>query len=86
MTVRVKYSSLEKGKGINEVLTFEWDGKPTAKILPQYIAWMHTVLSQVAQRINKKILYAFPATDGRRFQYFGYHPDGRHERLPTRDQ
>jgi hypothetical protein len=79
VTIQVDYARFKKGSNVAEILKAEWEGKPSPKIVPQYVSWMHTVMCQVAQRVHQEIFYAYPPAGGLSPQYFIYHADGKYE-------
>ena len=85
-TVKLDVAAFQKHKAVADVLKIEWEGERSLQILPQYVEWMHDVLMHVSERINGRILYAFPGTDGTGFRYYAYYPEGRYERFipPTK--
>lgn len=63
------------------------DGKPTDVILPAYKAWMHSVMSEIAKRIDEEIVYSLPITlepnrntPASNSEVWIYYPDGNYER------
>lgn len=74
VTVRFDIEALERGKDIKDVAEFQWSGTPSRKIIPDYVRWMHTVMSQIAKRTGKRILYAYPG--GSEGMAYVYEPDG----------
>ena len=86
VTIKLDYAAFQKRKNIADVLNAKWDGQPTPKIFPQYISWMHTVMAQVAQRINEDVCYAYPPSPGGRPQFYIYHRDGTYERFQPPQQ
>ncbi len=59
----------------------KWEGKPSREIFPKYIAWMHTVMSGVAKRVNQNVGYVYPgARPGETIGYV-YFPDGHYEEV-----
>jgi len=64
-----------------------YEGRPTEKLLPAYKEWMHSVLCEIAQRIDKKILYLLPITlkpnrntPAGNAEAWVHYPDGKYER------
>lgn len=82
VTVKVDYSQFGRRKDIVSLLNFVWDGQPTARTLPQYVTWMHSVLAQIARRTQQKILYVYPAGGGSGHDIYAYLPDGTYTRAP----
>src|SRR5229473_921836 len=67
--------------------TIVHEGRPTEELLPTYKLWMHSVLSAIAKRIDKKILYVFPITlkpnrktPSANVEAWVYYPDGKYQR------
>lgn len=58
----------------------QWTGKPTIKMRPQLLAWLHSVNSQIADLINDKYLYAVQFGPGEP-EFWIYHPGGKRERV-----
>jgi|GEM_PF-6647530 len=80
VTVKIDYTAFQKSpRGVNW-LQAEWEGRPSPKIIPQYVEWMHTVMCQVANRVNDKIWYGYePPAPGLQPLIFVYYPDGSYE-------
>jgi hypothetical protein len=82
VTIKIDYDAFHKAPGGMEWLKAKWEGQRTMKIVPQYIAWMHTVMCQVAQRVNQKIGYGYePPRPGLPPLVFVYYPDGHYEQV-----
>ena len=79
VTIKVDYSRFQNGGHVTDILDIQWSNSPAPEVIPQYINWMHTVMSEVAQSINDKIFYAYPAAPGGQNQYFTYFADGSYE-------
>jgi hypothetical protein len=62
-------------------LYFEWETKPSPKVIPEYIRWMHTIMSQVAKRTNQRILYIYPSSKGSGMESYSYEKDGSYKRV-----
>ena len=67
--------------------TVLYQGEPTDELLSAYKSWMHSVLSEIAQRINEKIVYLLPITlkpdrntPAANAEPWVYYPDGKYER------
>lgn len=82
VTISVDYAALENGADVAQCLRAEWKGEKNPAVIPQYVEWMHTVLSHVAKRVNKKILHAYPPYQGHGPVFHVYHADGTHEAVP----
>ena len=81
VAIKIDFTILKKSGGSVNCFDTKWEGQPTPQIIPQYIAWMHTVMSGVAKRVNKPIGYVYPGTRSLKSQNFIYFPDGRYEEM-----
>jgi len=51
--------------------------------MPEYIAWMHTVMSTLAQRLGRVINYCYPSkVPGEDPVFYMYKPDGSYQHIP----
>lgn len=82
VTVNVDYDRLLNPTGAAEILEFTWHGRASHQIFPQYVAWMHGFMGQVAKHINKTILHAYMPAGNLCALFFRYHPDGTYQRVP----
>lgn len=67
-----------------------WLRKPRRQDMEQfeaeYLDWMHLTLQELANRVQKKILWIFPLGATRdTWQAWEYAPDGIPQRLPLND-
>lgn len=84
VTVQVDYTALQKAIGTTSQLNWieaKWTGQPTPETIPQYVAWMHTVMSQVAKRVQQDIMYGYPGRTLNQPRYFVYRADGSYEEV-----
>lgn len=79
VTVRIDYEAFKLPPPRLSWLKTEWVGAPTKEIIPIYMEWMHTVICEVAQRINDKICYGYSTPAGQTPLVFVYYPDGNYE-------
>jgi hypothetical protein len=80
VTIKIDYAVFKKAPSGAHWLRAQWEGRRSSKIIPQYVAWMHTVMCEVAQRVNEKICYGYePARPGFPPLVFVYYPDGHYE-------
>jgi hypothetical protein len=79
VTATIDYARFKQGAQVADIIQTQWEGQPTPKIFPQYKAWMHTVMSQVAKRVNQQVFYTYLPAQGDRLQHFLYRPDGTYE-------
>ena len=49
------------------------------ELLPEYINWMHTVMSTLARRLGRSIPYCYPSTPPEEPVFYLYRPDGSYE-------
>jgi hypothetical protein len=83
VTLTIDYEVFQKTPQLNW-MNAEWVGEPGQLALSQWRSWMHTVMSQVAQRVNQQVLLALGAPGApitTRTPVFRYHPDGRTEQV-----
>jgi hypothetical protein len=74
--------AVKQRKALDEGLDVTWPGrKPHPRVIPEYVAWMHTVMQQTARRINAEILRVYPTNDARQMICFAYHPNGTFDEL-----
>ena len=53
------------------------------ELMPEYIAWMHTVMSTLAQRLGRVINYCYPSkVPGEDPVFYMYKPDGSYQHIP----
>ena len=76
VTVSFDMEAMKVAKNPTTILKFEWDGKPNRKAIVEYVTWMHTVMSQIAKRISKSILYVYPTGNGSECVMYSYEKDG----------
>ena len=79
VVVTADYAAFRRTQDISQCISQQWRGTPTPRIVPDYIAWMHTVMCEIAQRVNERIFYAYAAGGAGGAKYFYYHPDGTYE-------
>ena len=58
--------------------------KPPVKkhLLPEYINWMHTVMSTLARHLGRAVPYCYPSGNPDLPLFYVYRPDGSYEEIP----
>ena len=58
----------------------QWTGQPTAQMRPLFVAWIHSVNTEIAKAVDDKMLYALKFGTPP-VEWWVYHPDGKRERV-----
>ena len=76
VTCTIRVTVAPPPKGSSHILGFEWTGKPTAELMPEYRKWILRTNQILADRWQYRILYAFGPEPNRHYE--------RLSALPTR--
>jgi hypothetical protein len=82
VTIIVDYALFKRSKGAAHWYETKEEGQPRPDTYPKYMAWAHTVWTQVAKVINDQVVHTF-FPDGLHGQrvYYLYKPDGQYEQV-----
>lgn len=86
-SLSVNVAEFKRTKDFGKAQDIKWSQKPTAAILPVYNEWMKTVLCQVADAVDGKILYALPGINGKgTVEVWIYEPRGKYYPADCKDR
>ncbi len=86
-SLSVNVTEFKRTKDFGKAQDIKWSQKPTAAILPVYNEWMKTVLCQVADAVEGKILYALPGIKGKgTVEVWIYEPRGKYYPADCKDR
>lgn len=83
VSITVDMVAFQTAQNIGQCLHMEWEGSKDRRleVASEYVAWMHTVMCQVASEVQKSFFYAYRLTDTTVCMAFLYKPDGTFEEL-----
>jgi hypothetical protein len=74
--------SFDERTDLAGLVHLQWNQTPDREIIPEYLRWVHGVMSHLAQRAQKRIIYLF--NHGEPGPVYDYQADGRYQRINRR--
>lgn len=80
--VQIDLWSLGERPNLAALVHPQWNCPPERQIIPEYLRWIHGVMSHLARRAQSRIIYLFH--HGEPGPVYDYRADGRYQRIDRR--